>query len=46
MDRTEPHRFASATRNVNKGKNRFVNIMPCELWAWQWAKLTFIILFL
>ena len=30
-DRTEPHRFASATRNVNKTKNRFVNIMPCKI---------------
>ena len=31
IDRTEPHRFASATKEANKGKNRFINIMPCEL---------------
>lgn len=33
--RTEPHRFASATKDVNKEKNRFVNLMPCEL---DWKK--------
>ena len=29
--RTEPHRFASATRDYNKEKNRFYNLMTCEL---------------
>ena len=32
--RTEPHRFASATRECNKEKNRFYNLMPCEQIPW------------
>jgi hypothetical protein len=31
MDKLDPNRFSTANRSVNKNKNRFVNILPCEL---------------
>ncbi len=31
VDKTDPHRFASASKDANKSKNRYVNVLPCEL---------------
>ena len=30
MDKTDAYRFASANKDVNKAKNRYVNVLPCE----------------
>ena len=30
IDKNDPHRFATANRDANKSKNRYVNVLPCE----------------
>ena len=37
VDKSDTYRFASANKDVNKAKNRYVNVLPCEsLPAWPW----------
>ena len=31
VDKSDAYRFASANKDVNKAKNRYVNVLPCEL---------------
>lgn len=30
INKNDPHRFATANRDANKSKNRYVNVLPCE----------------
>ena len=42
IDKNDPHRFASAGRDVNKSKNRYVNVLACErVWhGWDCIRTT------
>ena len=31
LDRNDPNRFVTATKDANKSKNRYVNVLPCKL---------------
>ena len=30
LDRNDPNRFLTATKDANKSKNRYVNVLPCK----------------
>ena len=30
LDRNDPNRFLTATKDANKAKNRYVNVLPCK----------------
>ena len=31
LERNDPNRFLTATKDANKAKNRYVNVLPCKL---------------